>query len=68
MSEQIGGTTKLEPASRRKISDIPDEPPKIINIRVTSDGKHAVTITAEDKSVRVFGISPEGQLHHLSQR
>jgi len=69
MFEQTGGTTEIEPASKkRKISTTPDEEPNITHIKVTSDGKHAIIITAEDKSVRVLEISPEGQLHHLSQR
>jgi hypothetical protein len=42
--------------------------PNIIHMVVTASQNYAVIVTAEDKCLRVFEISPEGKLEQLSQR
>lgn len=59
----------MEPDStKRQVSESPEELPNITKIKTTSDGQHVVIVTAEDKVVRVFEISSDGQLNLLSQR
>ncbi|KAI9734215.1 MAG: tRNA (guanine-N(7)-)-methyltransferase non-catalytic subunit trm82 [Cirrosporium novae-zelandiae] len=42
--------------------------PLILKLASTSDGKYLVTVTSEDKCIRVFEVSPQGQLRLLSER
>jgi tRNA (guanine-N(7)-)-methyltransferase subunit TRM82 len=49
------------------------EPPKqkkanFTNLIVTSDGRHIVAVTGEDKCIRVFDTNFENQLRQLSER
>jgi hypothetical protein len=37
-------------------------------VLATSDGKHVVTLTAEDKCIRVFSLSEDGKFTELSSR
>ena len=37
-------------------------------VLATSDGKHVVALTAEDKCIRVFNLSEDGKLKELSSR
>lgn len=37
-------------------------------VLATSDGKHVVALTAEDKCIRVFSLSEDGKLKELSSR
>lgn len=42
--------------------------PHVSHLITTSDAKHAIAVTAEDKAVRVFSISRSGRLRQLSSR
>jgi tRNA (guanine-N(7)-)-methyltransferase subunit TRM82 len=42
--------------------------PAIINLCSTSDGKHIIAVTGEDKCIRVLTLSEDGILEELSQR
>jgi hypothetical protein len=44
------------------------ELPNITEVKTTSDGQYAVITTAEDKTVRVFAVSSDGQLDLISRR
>ncbi|KAJ9655088.1 tRNA (guanine-N(7)-)-methyltransferase non-catalytic subunit trm82 [Neophaeococcomyces mojaviensis] len=53
----------------RRKPKIPDLTlPHVSHLVTTSDGKHAIAITAEDKAVRVFSVSRKGRLRQLSSR
>ncbi|KAK5944120.1 tRNA (guanine-N(7)-)-methyltransferase non-catalytic subunit trm82 [Knufia obscura] len=53
----------------RRTPKIPDTSlPHVSHLIATSDGKHAIAVTAEDKAVRVFGINKSGNLKQLSSR
>ena len=57
------------PSKKRRMSSTKHEDlPNIIHVVVTASQQHAVVVTAEDKCLRVFEISPEGKLEQLSQR
>ena len=56
------------PGKRRKISAQPTAPANIIILRVTSDKKHIIAVTGEDKCVRVFEIDENEQIAELSSR
>ena len=51
---------------RPKLPDI--TLPNISHIIATSNGRHAIAITAEDKAVRVYNISRAGHLRQISHR
>jgi hypothetical protein len=55
-------------SKKRRLSNVHEDPPNIIDIVVTKNQRHAVVVTAEDKSIRVFEIAADGLLNHLSQR
>lgn len=40
----------------------------ILKVLATSDGKHVVALTAEDKCIRVFSLSEDGKFKELSSR
>ena len=42
--------------------------PSVINLIATSDGKHVVAVTGEDKSLRVLELLENGALKQISQR
>lgn len=42
--------------------------PNVSHLVVTSNGDKAITVTAEDKAVRVFSVSRSGRLRQLSSR
>lgn len=42
--------------------------PHVSHLITTSDARHAIAVTAEDKAVRVFSISRSGRLRQLSSR
>jgi len=53
----------------RRKPKIPDLTlPHVSHLITTSDGKHAIAITAEDKAVRVFNVSRNGRLRQVSSR
>jgi len=53
----------------RRKPKIPDTSlPHVSHLIATSNGKHAIAITTEDKAVRVFEISESGNLQQLSSR
>jgi len=53
----------------RRKPKIPDTSlPHISHLIATSDGGHAIAITSEDKTVRVFKVSDSGKLQLLSSR
>ncbi|QDS67902.1 hypothetical protein FKW77_008290 [Venturia effusa] len=57
------------PSKKRRISSVKHEDlPNIILMVVAASQEHVVVVTAEDKCLRVFKISPEGKLEQLSQR
>lgn len=67
--QSTSGVAEAEPSSKkRKISESLPERPNITKIKATSNGQYAVIVTAEDKAIRVFAISPDGRLNHLSKR
>jgi hypothetical protein len=51
-----------------KTTGNPQKLPNIIKVKATPSGEYMVVITAEDKAIRVFELSAEGQLNHLSKR
>lgn len=54
---------------RRKPKPAPSAiPPNISHLLATSDGRHVVTVTIEDKSINVFSLRPSGQLILKSSR
>jgi len=64
-----GNPDKVDQTSKeRKGSETLQELPNIIKVKVTPSGRYVVVVTAEDKSVRVFEVSADGQLCHLSLR
>lgn len=69
--EAEAGAEKAEgpPSKKRRMSSTEQEDlPNIIHMVVTASQNHLVIVTAEDKCLRVFEISPEGKLEQLSQR
>ncbi|KIW00972.1 uncharacterized protein PV09_07494 [Verruconis gallopava] len=64
-SEMAGPPTK-----KRRLSVTNDREilPNIIKLAVTHSQQHVVVVTGEDKCIRVFYISPQGQLSQLSMR
>ncbi|MCJ1328878.1 tRNA (guanine-N(7)-)-methyltransferase non-catalytic subunit trm82 [Thelotrema lepadinum] len=42
--------------------------PSVVNLTATSDGKHVVAVTGEDKSLRVLELLENGVLNQISQR
>lgn len=61
--------TEGPPSKKRRMSNAKHEDlPNIIHMVVTASQNHVVVVTAEDKCLRVFEISPEGKLEQLSQR
>ncbi|KAK8254712.1 tRNA methyltransferase-like protein [Phyllosticta capitalensis] len=75
-AEALGGLTaenqqseasEEPPGKKRKISGDASRP-SIIKLATSHDGTHAVAITGEDKSVRVFSIAASGELKHVSER
>jgi tRNA (guanine-N(7)-)-methyltransferase subunit TRM82 len=57
-----------QPPSKKRKVHVQDETANITKIVITPSQTHAVVVTAEDKSVRVFSLSQEGKLEHLSCR
>lgn len=53
---------------RKKTKIIDTKLPNVSHITVTTDGKYVVAVTADDKAVRVFDISPKGKLTQRSTR
>jgi tRNA (guanine-N(7)-)-methyltransferase subunit TRM82 len=68
--ENASGSPKPHesPTKKRKLSIAHEDPPTIVDIVVTESQTHAVVVTGEDKCIRVFEISENGQLQSLSQR
>lgn len=58
----------VRPGKKRKLEHPLEKQPNVIKLVVTSDNEHLVAVTAEDKCVRVFQITPSGELEELSQR
>ncbi|KAF2675089.1 hypothetical protein BT63DRAFT_450069 [Microthyrium microscopicum] len=56
------------PAKKRKTAQPEQEAPNVTAIEITPDGSHAVIVTGEDKTIRVFHVSSEGVLTEKSQR
>jgi tRNA (guanine-N(7)-)-methyltransferase subunit TRM82 len=64
-----GKPEKEDPAGKEpEASETSQEPPNIIKVKATSSGRYVVVVTAEDKAVRVFELSADGQLCHLGLR
>ena len=42
--------------------------PLVIKLSGTSNGRHVVAVTGEDKCIRVFDLAADGTLMQLSQR
>lgn len=40
----------------------------VIKLATTSDGKHVIAVTGDDKCIRVFSVLPDGALRQLSER
>ncbi|KAE9967487.1 hypothetical protein BLS_006342 [Venturia inaequalis] len=67
--EVVAEETEGPPSKKRRLSNEKHEDlPNIIHMVVTASQNHLVVVTAEDKCLRVFEISPEGKLEQLSQR
>lgn len=61
--------TEGPPSKKRRVSNVNyADLPNIIHMVVTASQNHVVIVTAEDKCLRVFEISPEGKLEQLSHR
>lgn len=66
--EIVAEGQKRQKGERRR-PKIPDLTlPNVSHLIATSDGKHAIAITAEDKAVRVYNISQRGRLRQKSSR
>ncbi|TVY84994.1 tRNA (guanine-N(7)-)-methyltransferase non-catalytic subunit trm82 [Lachnellula suecica] len=73
--ENKGGTkkTKKEKKQGNRLDSVASglDAPAVIALAVTSDSQHMIAITGEDKSIRVFSVTPQdgvANLQHLSQR
>ena len=58
-------------SSTEIVTEAPEKPcvfPNIVKIAASRDGKHIITISGDDKCVRVFSMSSEGSLNLLSER
>jgi tRNA (guanine-N(7)-)-methyltransferase subunit TRM82 len=53
---------------RRKKKIVISALPKVSHIVATLNGRHIIAVTAEDKCIRVFSLSPSGCLRLLSER
>jgi tRNA (guanine-N(7)-)-methyltransferase subunit TRM82 len=53
---------------RRKKKIVQSILPNVSQIISTTDGRHAIAVTADDKCIRVFDIGPLGRLRPLSER
>ena len=40
----------------------------VIKLAATSDGRHVIAVTSEDKCLRVFELSGDGAMHQISER
>jgi tRNA (guanine-N(7)-)-methyltransferase subunit TRM82 len=56
------------PGKRIKLSPPTQHTSNFSCLRFTSDKKHLVAVTAEDKAIRVFSIDAEHKLRQLSER
>lgn len=66
--EIVAEGQKRQKGERRR-PKIPDLTlPNVSHLIATSDGKHAIAITAEDKAVRVLSISRKSRLRQRSSR
>lgn len=66
-SSSVEIETERVKGQRRKPKPKPGLP-NVSHLLTTSDGKHVVAITAEDKCIRVFEIGGRGVLTALSER
>jgi tRNA (guanine-N(7)-)-methyltransferase subunit TRM82 len=66
-SNTIQEDSHERPTKKQKISSNPASLPNIIKLTVTPSNQHAVVVT-DDKCLRVFDISHEGEITELSQR
>ena len=58
-------------SSTEIVTELPEKPcvfPNVLKIAASRDGKHIITISGDDKCVRVFSMSSEGSLVLLSER
>ncbi|EON64218.1 hypothetical protein W97_03448 [Coniosporium apollinis CBS 100218] len=56
------------PGKRRKLDASPEKSPNVTKLLVSHSNEHVVAVTGEDKCVRVFAVSSNGNLEQLSQR
>lgn len=69
LSIEIVAEGRQRQKGERRKPKIPDlRLPNVSHILTTSDGKNAITVTAEDKAVRVFNVSRRGRLRQLTSR
>lgn len=59
---------KEPPGKKLKLANLTVERPNVTQMLVSSDSRHLVTVTAEDKCVRVSHITVDGHLQALTQR
>lgn len=55
-------------SKRRKSRGQGSFSPSVIKLVGTSNGKHLIAVTGEDKCIRVFGIQADGLLETISER
>ncbi|KIW14818.1 hypothetical protein PV08_07603 [Exophiala spinifera] len=60
--------SKREKGESRKLKVENSKSSNVTHIITTSSGATVITVTAEDKSINVFGVGPEGVLDLQSQR
>jgi hypothetical protein len=56
------------PVKKLKLSSAADHAPNFSALVISNDCQYIVSVTAEDKCIRVFQIEPDCQLKQLSQR
>ncbi|KAF2400205.1 hypothetical protein EJ06DRAFT_510207 [Trichodelitschia bisporula] len=61
--EEVAG-----PLNKKRKVAAAAEQPNICKLTVSHDHQHAIVVTGEDKTVRVFSLGTEGELQELSQR
>ena len=62
-SAEIVVERDADPSAPQEMSKSP-----VIKLARTSDGRHLIAVTGDDKCVRVFDLLPDGALHQLSER
>jgi tRNA (guanine-N(7)-)-methyltransferase subunit TRM82 len=64
--EFVSERSKGQRRKKKKVVETPS--PNVSHLTSTTDGRHVIAATAEDKCIRVFELDSEGRLKPLSER